>query len=137
MICCYTSVCRLLGTLFDDAYSVTRLRSVGDMVVSVMNGKGFGRTLLWPHFKVLYRHSPGGTEENNVMVQWLIFLLRFLEVPSSNLGPGDWLSLLRFSWFYSLPPECRNSTLNEATIASYQTLSHSSSSTYYHITDAI
>jgi hypothetical protein len=30
----------------------------------VMNLKGFGRKRSWPDFKVLSRHSPGGTEEN-------------------------------------------------------------------------
>jgi hypothetical protein len=30
-----------------------------------MNWKGFGRTQSWPNFKVLFRHSPGGTEENH------------------------------------------------------------------------
>jgi hypothetical protein len=31
----------------------------------MMNGKGFGRKLSWPNFKVLSPHSPGGTEENH------------------------------------------------------------------------
>jgi hypothetical protein len=29
----------------------------------IMNWKGFGRKLSWPNFKVLFRHSPGGTEK--------------------------------------------------------------------------
>jgi hypothetical protein len=29
------------------------------------NWKGFGRKWLWPYFKVLVLHSPGGTEENH------------------------------------------------------------------------
>jgi hypothetical protein len=30
----------------------------------MMNWKGFGRKQWWNNFKVLSRHSPGGTEEN-------------------------------------------------------------------------
>jgi hypothetical protein len=30
-----------------------------------MNWKGFGRKLSWPNLKVLFQHSPGGTEENH------------------------------------------------------------------------
>jgi hypothetical protein len=30
-----------------------------------MNLKGFGRMRLWPNFRVLSRHSPGGTEKNH------------------------------------------------------------------------
>jgi hypothetical protein len=30
-----------------------------------MNWKGFGRTWSSPNFKILARHSPGGTEENH------------------------------------------------------------------------
>jgi hypothetical protein len=29
-----------------------------------MNFDEFGRKRSWPNFNVLYRHSPGGTEEN-------------------------------------------------------------------------
>jgi hypothetical protein len=29
------------------------------------NWKGFGRKRSWPTYKVPYRHSPGGTEENH------------------------------------------------------------------------
>jgi hypothetical protein len=31
----------------------------------MLNWKQFGRKRLWPNFKVLSRHSPGGTEENH------------------------------------------------------------------------
>jgi hypothetical protein len=31
----------------------------------MMNLKGLGRKRSWPNFKVLSRHSPGGTEENH------------------------------------------------------------------------
>jgi hypothetical protein len=31
----------------------------------MMNWKGFGRKWLCPNFKVLSRHSPGGTEDNH------------------------------------------------------------------------
>jgi hypothetical protein len=31
----------------------------------MMNLKAFGRKRSWPKFKVLSRHSPGGTEENH------------------------------------------------------------------------
>jgi hypothetical protein len=31
----------------------------------MMNLKGFGRKWLCPNFKVLSRHSPGGTEDNH------------------------------------------------------------------------
>jgi hypothetical protein len=31
----------------------------------IMNWKGFGRKRSWPYFKVLSRHSPGGTKENH------------------------------------------------------------------------
>jgi hypothetical protein len=30
-----------------------------------MNWKGFGRKRTWPNFKVVSRHSLGGTEENH------------------------------------------------------------------------
>jgi hypothetical protein len=32
----------------------------------------------------------------NVVLEWLTLLLRIRDVPGSNLGPGDWLSWLRF-----------------------------------------
>jgi hypothetical protein len=48
----------------------------------------------------------------NILVEWLILLLRTREVPGSNLGPGDRISWLRFLWFSSVPPvECQDSTL--------------------------
>jgi hypothetical protein len=31
----------------------------------MINWKGFGRKWSWPNFKVLSRHSPGGTEDNH------------------------------------------------------------------------
>jgi hypothetical protein len=31
----------------------------------IMNRKGFGRMRSWPHFKILSRHLPGGTERNH------------------------------------------------------------------------
>jgi hypothetical protein len=42
-------------SLFNDNCSVTIM----------MNWKGFGRKRSWPNFKVLSRHSHGGTEEKN------------------------------------------------------------------------
>jgi hypothetical protein len=33
------------------------------------NWKGFGRKRSWPNFKVLSRHSPGGTEKNHEKTQ--------------------------------------------------------------------
>jgi hypothetical protein len=35
----------------------------------------------------------------NVVIEWLTLLLRILEVPGSNLGPGDRLSCFSFSLF--------------------------------------
>jgi hypothetical protein len=67
----------------------------------------------------------------NVLVKWLTLLLRICEVPGSLLGSSDRLCWLSFSWFSLVPPdECRHSTLNYATTASYQVLSNSSSFTY-------
>jgi hypothetical protein len=31
--------------------------------VKRINWKGYGRKWVWPNFKVLSRHSPGGTEK--------------------------------------------------------------------------
>jgi hypothetical protein len=31
----------------------------------MMERKGFGRQPSWTNFKVIYRHSPGGTEKNH------------------------------------------------------------------------
>jgi hypothetical protein len=46
------------------------------------------------------------------MVELLALLLRIWDVPAPNLGPGDRLYLLRFSWFSSVPlGKCLESTL--------------------------
>jgi hypothetical protein len=48
----------------------------------MINWKGFGRKRSWPDFKVLFRHSPWGTEENTVNLSWDI------RSPSRVLNPG-------------------------------------------------
>jgi hypothetical protein len=35
----------------------------------MMNWKGFGRKLQWPKFKIIFLHSPVGTEENHDLSQ--------------------------------------------------------------------
>jgi hypothetical protein len=51
---------QLAGSLFYNAFSLTRLYTVN--VRMMMNLKGFGRKQSWLHFKVLSQHLPGGTE---------------------------------------------------------------------------
>jgi hypothetical protein len=53
----------LVSSLFNDAFSVTRLYKDGKSMIK--NWKGFGRKRSWPNFKVLSRQSPGGNEENH------------------------------------------------------------------------
>jgi hypothetical protein len=53
------------GSLFNDAFSVTRLHSVDDNSYVNDELKGLGKKRSWTNFKVLSRYSPGGTEESN------------------------------------------------------------------------
>jgi hypothetical protein len=48
----------------------------------MMNWKGFGRKRLWPYFKVLPRHSPGGTEKTHEKPQL------GQPVAGTRIGPG-------------------------------------------------
>jgi hypothetical protein len=54
----------LVGSLFNNAFPVTRIYSVEDTEL-LMNWKVFSRKRSWSNYKVLFRHSPGETEENH------------------------------------------------------------------------
>jgi hypothetical protein len=54
----------LVGSLFYDALSITRIYSVGDKCIMI-NWKGFGKKRSWPNIKVLSWHSPEKTEESH------------------------------------------------------------------------
>jgi hypothetical protein len=73
------------GSLFNSAFSVTRLYSVIDTVIS-------------DKLQVTV------TSFRNIVVELLTLLLCVREVGASNLGLGNLLSWLRFSWFSSVPP---------------------------------
>jgi hypothetical protein len=48
----------------------------------MMNWKRLGRKPSWPNFKVLFRYSPGGTEESTKTV------IQDSQSPGRDLNPG-------------------------------------------------
>jgi hypothetical protein len=72
---------------------------------------------------------------SNIVVEWLTLLFHIQEVPGSNLVPETDYSEGIFVFFSVPPGRCRDSTLNQAMTASFQSLTNSSLP-YHHLFDA-